>query len=146
MVISGTSGRARPETSASVSEVLNRCLDQAPNLEKELLSGLGKDDANISNEGHLVIDWIRSEICQEIASVIGKEAVDGEPINYGTYSISTRGHLFSSCAVAVNDPAATLTLIRQLQRRRGGGNTVSGYRGFGFLNELIADFKDIEGK
>ena len=79
---SGTSGRASAsvpmarETLARISEVLNNCLDQAPSLEKELLSSLGKDDTKISNEGHLIIDWIRGEKCKEVASSIGKEAVD----------------------------------------------------------------------
>ena len=96
------------ETSARISQVLNRCLDQAPSLEKELLSSLGKDDAKISNEGHLIIDWIRNAICKEITSLIGKEAVDGEPINDGKYSSSIRGHLFYPRAAAVNDPAAAV--------------------------------------
>ena len=96
------------ETSARMSEVLNRCLEQVPNLGKELLSSLRKDDAQTSNEGHSSIDWIRSEVCEEIASLIGKEAVDGEPINDGTHAISTRGHLFSSWAAVVNDPAAAV--------------------------------------
>ena len=97
------------ETSARISEVLNRCAVQVPNLE-EFLSSLGKDDVKISNEGHLSIDWIRCERCKEIGSLIGKEAVDGEPINDGTYSSSIRGHLFHSWDVAVNDPSAAMAL------------------------------------
>ena len=54
------------------------------------------------------MDWIRAEICREIASKIVKETADGEPTNDGMYSSSVHGHLFCSWAVAVTNPAAAV--------------------------------------
>ena len=84
---------------------MNGCLDHAPQLEEELLSSLGKDGAEISEESRKSVDWIRSELCKEVACLIGVNSVDGEP-DRGRYSSSKSGRVLYSSAVGAKDPAA----------------------------------------
>jgi hypothetical protein len=72
------------ETSAQLRRLFDHCLYQKPSLEQELLGLFGRVDAELSGQALANIEWVRGLLCDKIAGLLGKNVVDGKPIDDGT--------------------------------------------------------------